>query len=377
VEIQEDFRIRRPTGRSPRGAREKAQEDSVINVVINTSRFGGAVGLVLLLGLAPACAQAPKAHPWIDPALLKAAKAEGTLTVYSSTNEREGLPLFKIFEEATGIKVQYVRAADSVLTSRMTMEFRAGQKSYDIVHMTTINKIPPQMLTAYEPPEAKNILPEARDPNKRWYGVYANYNSPAYNTQKVKASDLPKTYEDFAKHKEWAGKVAIDGTDNEWLKAVFDFYGEQKGTQVLKDLVAAVKPILTDGHLAMARATGAGEYAISLNNYVNLSNNVKLGGAPIEIFALDPVALFFGQVGINAKAPSPNAAKLAANFMLSQECQQFLAKFGRLPTRSDVKENPPGTLELLRKKKVITTLLKPEEERAWQRRFTELFKGGR
>src|SRR5215471_12260685 len=65
---------------------------------------------------------------------------------------------------------------------------------------------------------------------------------------------------------------------------------------------------------------------------------------------------------INAKAPSPNAAKLAANFMLSQECQQFLAKFGRLPTRSDVKDNPPGTVELLRKKQVITTLLTPEEE---------------
>ena len=60
--------------------------------------------------------------------------------------------------------------------------------------------------------------------------------------------------------------------------------------------------------------------------------------------------------------------------MLSQECQQFLARFGRLPTRSDVKDNPPGTVELLRKRKVITTLLTPEEERGWQRRFAELFK---
>jgi iron(III) transport system substrate-binding protein len=330
--------------------------------------------LALILSLAPAVAQTPQSRTWLDPGLLAAAKAEGTLTVYSSTNEQEGLPLFKIFEEATGIKVQYVRGSDSVLTSRMTIEFRANQKSYDVVHMTTINKLPPQLLEAYEPAEAKSILPEARDPGKRWYGVYANYNSPAYNSQKVKASDLPATYEEFAKHKEWAGQVAIDGTDNEWLKAMFEHYGEQKATQVIKDIVATLKPVVTDGHLAMARATGAGEYAISLNNYVNLSSNVKLAGSPIEIFALDPVALFFGQVAINAKAPSPNAAKLAANFMLSQECQQFLAKFGRLPTRADVKDNPPGTVELLRKKKVITTLLTPEEERGWQRRFAELFK---
>jgi len=343
--------------------------------VTTVSRFGAVAGFALALGLAPAHGQgAPASHPWLDPTLLAAAKAEGALTVYSSTNEQEGLPLFKIFEEATGIKVEYVRASDSVLTSRMTIEFRANQKSFDIVQMTTINKLPPPMLAQYEPPEANNIIPEARDPGKRWFGVYANYNAPAYNTQKVKASDLPKSYEEFSRRKEWAGQVAIDGTDNEWLKALFDHYGEQKATQVVKDIVATLKPVLTDGHLAMARATGAGEYALSLNNYVNLTNNVKLGGAPIEVFALDPVALFFGQVAVNSKAPHPNAAKLAANFMLSQECQQFLAKFGRLPTRGDVEENPPGTVAMLRQKKVITTLFTPEEERTWQRRFTELFR---
>src|SRR5262245_64868065 len=150
--------------------RVERQEGPLRKLVINATLLGGLLGLALT----PASAQIPQTpRPWLDPALLAAAKAEGTLTVYSSTNEQEGLPLFKIFEEATGIKVQYVRGSDSVLTSRMTIEFRANQKSYDIVHMTTINKLPPQLLTAYEPAEAKNILPEARDPNKRWYGVYA------------------------------------------------------------------------------------------------------------------------------------------------------------------------------------------------------------
>jgi ABC-type Fe3+ transport system substrate-binding protein len=101
---------------------------------------------------------------------------------------------------------------------------------------------------------------------------------------------------------------------------------------------------------------------------------VKLAGGPIEVFALDPVALMFGQVGVSALAPHPNAARLAANFMISQEGQQFLAKFGRLPTRSDVTDNPPGTVAMLQKKKVIPALLKPEEEKLWQRKFSDLFK---
>src|SRR5581483_1584624 len=344
-------------------------------------RRPAALGLVLALGLGPATLApaygqgAPAVHPWLDPALLDAAKAEGSLIIYSSTNEQEGLPLFKIFEEATGIKVQYIRNADSPLMSRLAIEYRAGQKAWDILHTTTINKVPPQMMAEIEPPEAKNISPEARDPAKRWYGVYANYNAPAYNTTKVKASELPKTYEEFAQHKEWAGRVAIDNSDNEWLKAVYTYYGEQKGEQVIKSIVAALNPVVTDGHLAMARALGAGEYALALNQYVMLSMNVKIAGAPVEVFALDPVALLFGQVGVSALAPHPNAARLAANFMLSQECQQFLAKFGRLPTREDVKDNPPGTVAMLRQHKIVTTLLTPEEERKWQRTFEALFKG--
>ena len=78
------------------------------------------------------------------------------------------MPLFKLFTDATGIKVEYVRASDAILMSRMSIEFRADQKSYDIVQTSTINKMPLQMLADYEPPEAANISADARDPTRRW-----------------------------------------------------------------------------------------------------------------------------------------------------------------------------------------------------------------
>jgi iron(III) transport system substrate-binding protein len=112
------------------------------------------------LGSTPAVAQSTSTGnipPWLEPTLLAAAKAEGSLIVYSSTNEQEGLPLFKLFTDATGIKVEYVRASDAVLMSRMAIEFRADQKSYDVLQTGTINKMPPQMLAAYEPPAAKHL----------------------------------------------------------------------------------------------------------------------------------------------------------------------------------------------------------------------------
>ena len=185
----------------------------------------------------------------------------------------------------------------------------------------------------------------------------------------ISAAALPKSYEEFAQKKEWAGKTAIDGTDSDWLKGFFQHFGEAKATQIIKGMVGTLNPVITDGHLALARSVGAGEYWLSLNNYVMLSSNVQLAGGPIEIFPLDPVVLFFAGVAVNAKAKSPNAARLAANFLLSQDGQGHLAKFGRLPTRGDVQSNPPGILERLHAKAVVPALFRTEDERKWQQTF--------
>ena len=98
------------------------------------SAAAGWLGLAVALAAAPAHGQgAPASRPWLDPALLGAAKAEGSLIVYSSTNEQEGLPLFKIFTDATGIQVKYVRAADTPLMGRIAIEFRTKTKAWDIL----------------------------------------------------------------------------------------------------------------------------------------------------------------------------------------------------------------------------------------------------
>ena len=324
----------------------------------------------LALLVSPAAAQTPS---WIIPDLLQAAKAEGSLTIYSSMNEQEGLPLWKKFEEATGIKTEYVRANDNALMARTAIERRAQQRTWDIVVSTVVSRLPQDYLLPIEPPQAKEIKPQALDPNKRWYGVYANYNTPAYNTKMVKESDLPKSYEEFATKKDWKGKVAIDVTDAHWLNAMYIHYGEEKAKKIVSDIVAALNPILVDGHLALARSVGGGEYMVALNNYASLTSNVKLAGGDTDYWVLDPVALFYGQVGVNTMAPHPNAAKLAANYLLSKEGQEMLPKNGRLPVRADVTPNPPDSFQRLEAKKVILIQFSGEEEKKWLRLFKEQF----
>jgi ABC-type Fe3+ transport system substrate-binding protein len=134
------------------------------------------------------------------------------------------------------------------------------------------------------------------------------------------------------------------------------------------------KPVLTDGHLAMARAVGAGEYWIALNNYTSLTLNVKLAGAPTDYWALDPVALIFGSMGVNTQAPHPKAALLAANYVLSRDAQTFLTKHGRLPTRPDVPTNPPGVMDVLMKKKIVPAVFSAEENKKWAMMFNDIFR---
>jgi iron(III) transport system substrate-binding protein len=330
--------------------------------LIGTALFGAALA-------APAGAQT-----WLDQTLLAAAKKEGTAVVYGSMNEEEALPYYKVFTDATGIKVAYVRTSDTGVIGRIAVEFRAKQNSWDMVMTTPVNRLPDAALAQFDPPEAKSLIPQARDPNRRWYGVYANYNSPAYNTKFVKREQLPKTYEEFLQRKEWRGRIAIDNGDTEWLMAMFTHYGEEKGRKLVQDIVTTLAPVVTEGHLALARAIGSGEYWVALNNYTNLTVNVKMAGAATDYWAMDPVALIFGSVGIAANAPNPNAARLLANYALSREAQTILTKRGRIPTRPDTPSNPPEVSETLLKQKVITAVLSATEQKRWQSEFQKLFK---
>ncbi len=328
--------------------------------------------LAALLVAAPAQAADPD---WMMPEILQSAKAEGSVTVYSSVNESEALPQWKLFEQATGIKVNYVRASDAQLNGRVAVEYRAGQPSWDLIISSAASQLNQDVLAKFEVPEVRKLMENARDKNGKWYGVSAYYNTPAYNTKLIPdASALPKSYDDFAQAKQWRGKVAIDTNDTKWLAGMFRHYGEDRARKMMLDLVANLQPTIIDGHLPVARGVGSGEYALALSNYTALTHNVQLSGAPTDIFVLDPVVVFMHQLAFSARAPHPNAARLAANFILSQEAQAYGAKTGRSPTRPDVQPNPPDAVARLMKSTIIPIVFTQEDDRKWKRTFDEIFR---
>ena len=80
---------------------------------------------VVCLGLLARVPLVEAQPSWIMPDIVSAAKAEGELTIYASMNEEEALPYWKMFEDATGIKVHFVRLSDANIRARIAIETRA------------------------------------------------------------------------------------------------------------------------------------------------------------------------------------------------------------------------------------------------------------
>ena len=77
---------------------------------------------------------------------------------------------------------------------------------------------------------------------------------------------------------------------------------------------------------------------------------------------------------MSAQAPHPNAARLAANFLLSREGQEFSKQAGRIPVRPDVTPNPPDAVTKLGAHKIMPVVFTAEDEKKWQKSFQEIFR---
>ena len=193
-----------------------------------------------------------------------------------------------------------------------------------------MTSFPHEYLAPYDPPEAKGLMDGARAPDQRWYGAYANYNAPAYNSKFVKQADLPKSYDEFPAHKEWAGKIAIDDTDAEWVAAMFCLL--RRGAW--RERSSKTSPprstrSLTDGHLALARSVAPANTGWRSTTSSTLTHERENVGCADGLLAAQSGDAVFGAVGINVLAPHPNAAKLAENFVLSHEAQKLITTKGR------------------------------------------------
>src|ERR1700761_3813525 len=295
---------------------------------------------------APTRAAAPPAEA-ITPALIEAAKKEGTVVLYSSMDLPVGEKLGKAFEAAyPGIKIQIERSGSERLFQRVAQEFSSNIHAADVINTSDASHVIPWKksgwLMPFVPEEVAKYFPDIyRDPDGMSATSRIYLSSIAYNTNLVRPEDAPKSFADLLDPK-WAGKLvkghpAYSGTI---MTATFQLVRElgwgyfeklskqrvmqvQSSTDPPKKLSLGERAVMADGN----------EYGIVL---------LKEAGQPVEpIYPAEGAPTISGPTAIFASAPHPNAAKLFQAWLHTRETQQFFIDFtGQYSVHEQVTPKP-------------------------------------
>jgi iron(III) transport system substrate-binding protein len=291
-------------------------------------------------GSANATATAKKAFEKVSQELYPKAKQEGNLIVYSVWDVEHLTVITNAFmKRYPGIKATYWQGRNPEIVTRALTEFQGGQSSFDVV---LSDNAPPVIRAAgaiqnYETVQ-KDVL-YLHDPTMPT--VSLQIQALAYNTKKMKPADLPKTWEEVANPK-YKGMIALDdpmraGPLSSMLSGLkTQWNNDTRFNNFVKGLKALNVPVHKSTS-AMFRLVISGEYNICMPALLHDVMEETHKGTPISYVKTVPPVVFPRQAGIYAKSPNPNAAKLFAEWLISDEGQKTIDSVGRETSRNDFK----------------------------------------
>ncbi len=276
--------------------------------------------------------------------LYQAAKAEGTVAFYSSTNTDDAKKILPEFEKKfPGIKVVHTRKSGEALVQQLVTEKKAGQDLFDVVETNLFEVafvIEQGYTQKYITASAGDFAADAKAADGAWIAARFNNDLPGINTAKMPAGVTIKTWADFCKP-ELSGKIAVEQGDVVVYSAMRKILGDAEAQRVLK-CIAANKPSLRSGHTDMANLLAAGEFAATLSSNGHRLAQLKYEeNKPIDWARTDPIITDVQAMAISNKPKNPNAAKLLLEWLVSQDGQKAIAATGRVPASSKVAPKYP------------------------------------
>jgi iron(III) transport system substrate-binding protein len=282
-------------------------------------RAMAAAGLTLIAATASAQALGNQELP---PEVVKAAQAEGRIMIYSSEDESQQRFTMAAFEKKYGIKGSFIRFPTGPLMQRFNTEHDGGRPQADVVSVSS--PIPFQMhadrFANLNPRQIPNL---AQWPQAAVKANYLNHTMDivalVYNTDQLKAADVPKTWADLADPK-WKGKFLLTDpqvADNYmgWLDAV----ERTHGMDLLRKIATQDYKVTPSGASGVQQIA-AGAYLFNAPTFTAFSKQLIEKKAPIAIqYLSNPTVISPRSMAISARGPNPNAARLFVNWMLSDE----------------------------------------------------------
>ena len=318
-----------------------------------------------------------------DAALIEAAKKEGRVVWYTTLLMNQlGGPLAEAFEKKYGIKVDATRNDPGETALRLLQEHRANNMQADVFDgsfapTVLVNE---GVILKYQPDIVANWPKELLDRNGYWTAHRLTVVTPGFNTSLIAPGSEPRTWNDLLDPK-WKGRMAwginpgITGATG-FIGVVLAELGEEKGMAYLRQLAGQNITGLKTSARAVLDQVIAGEYPMALgilNDNVVVSRRV---GAPVAWIPMSPALANLSVIAVTARARHPNAGKLLAEFVVSEEGQTIARDRDYIPVHPDVA--PPEAALRPDGKTFRAITLSPEEVDAatpkWKKIFDDLFR---
>jgi iron(III) transport system substrate-binding protein len=266
---------------------------------------------------------------WGQPVNLDAARKEGKVVIYGTIVPQVMTLIEKGFEGKYGVKIEYWRADATKVIDRVLTEWRAGKPGFDLVigaRGALLLGKEESIFAKFVPTNTVNFPAKFKDADGRLTAWRVTPVGVLYNTELVKAVDVPKSLDDLLDAK-WQGKISMPDPSRHASTAQYLWNQNQlKGEKWLEFVrgLAKQKPLLLESYSTVPSAVVRGESQLGIT-YVQYAGQTK---GPIDFAPIDKVFADPSDVALSAKATNPNAAKIFIEYLCSSEGQKRVAETG-------------------------------------------------
>ncbi|WP_415055847.1 extracellular solute-binding protein [Halopseudomonas sp.] len=193
------------------------------------------------------------------------------LVVYSSRQEHLIKPVFELYTEQTGVKINYITDSEAPLMARLRAE-GANTPADMFITVDAGNLWQAEQMGLFRAVKSdvieSNIPSQYRAESGQWTGLSLRARTIVYSTERVDPADL-STYEALADD-EWKGRLCLRTSKkvyNQSLVAtMIETLGEERTTEVVKGWVANLETPVFSNDTSLMEAIDAGQCDVGIVN---------------------------------------------------------------------------------------------------------------
>jgi iron(III) transport system substrate-binding protein len=187
------------------------------------------------------------------------------------------------------LKVEVLTGGPQSLLNRILTERRAGKDNFDILNIRssalyTLKKA--GAIARYESPQRRGLRAGFYDKDGYFNGIWASLMVYLFNAKQVSRAQAPKSVEELLQPK-WKGKMGMDQDADDYIAALLDYYGDEKGKQILKNL-GAQQLNIRKGRTLVSQLVAAGEFPIQIDAHHHEAVALRQAGAPVDYVFPEP-----------------------------------------------------------------------------------------